>query len=290
MSSRLALGTAQFGLTYGVANRSGQVAYEDSQRILARARQAGLDTIDTAVGYGESEQRLGSIGVAAWRVISKLPAIPESCPDVARWVDESVESSLRRLRLRRLGGLLLHRPAQLMGERGVELYTALDALKQRGIVDKLGVSIYDPHELDALWPRFALDIVQAPLNLLDRRLASSGWLAKLHAMGVEVHVRSVFLQGLLLMSAAARPGYFNRWSSVWRKLDEWLRDGGASAPAACLAFAAAHPEVARIVVGVDNPAQLEDLLAAASGTAPAPPPDIASDDPDLINPSRWRVH
>src|SRR3990172_7099104 len=110
---KLALGTVQFGLPYGVANLHGQVSFDEARAILNYAETAGLDMLDTAVAYGNSEQHLGEIGVTQWQVVSKLPAIPEACADVAAWVGASVEASLQRLQIRQLHGLLLHSPAQL---------------------------------------------------------------------------------------------------------------------------------------------------------------------------------
>src|SRR5437764_1305987 len=111
MSSRLALGTVQFGLKYGVANVRGQIDREAAAAILARARSAGMDTLDTAIAYGSSEERLGEMGVASWKVVSKLPPADEPCPDPSQWVREMVQASLRRLNVARLDGLLLHRPS-----------------------------------------------------------------------------------------------------------------------------------------------------------------------------------
>ena len=203
--SVLALGTVQFGLQYGVANQRGKVAAQEVRAILEFARRAGLDMLDTAVAYGESEALLGQIGVSDWQVISKLPAVPVGCGDVERWVRDSVADSLARLNVARLYGLLLHRPGQLLDSIGGQLYAALRRLTVDGVVGKIGVSIYDPGELDRLCDHFAFDLVQAPFNILDSRLVQTGWLSRLRRGGTELHVRSVFLQGLLLMRPTDRP-------------------------------------------------------------------------------------
>ena len=190
---RLALGTVQFGIPYGVANKSGQVNRDEVAKILNQAYATGLDTIDTAIAYGQSEQRLGDIGIANWKVITKLAAMPESVNNVRSWVKESVSSSFKRLGVSRVRGLLLHHSNQLFAPQGEALYQALNDLKEQDMVEKIGVSIYAPEELDAIWPRFKPDIVQSPFNVFDRRLAESGWLKRLHNSGTEIHVRSVFL-------------------------------------------------------------------------------------------------
>jgi hypothetical protein len=289
MSNRLALGTVQFGLPYGVANTSGQVRLDEVAAILQQAWAAGVDTLDTAIAYGESEQRLGEIGVENWRVISKLPAVPADRTDVGDWVQESVKCSLQRLNINCLYGLLLHRSQQLLESRGNDLYLALMDLKDQGLVRKIGVSIYDPEELDSLWPHFQLDLVQAPFNILDRRVETSGWLTRMHKASTEVHVRSVFLQGLLLMEVERRPEKFKRWQPLWDQWNLWLKDQALTPVQACLGFVMSREEINRVVVGVDNRKQLQEILAAAETRIPTPPTTLAIEDLDLINPSRWSI-
>lgn len=287
----LALGTVQFGLNYGIANQTGQVSTTEATAILGWAARHRIDTLDTAVAYGDCERRLGEIGVGQWHVISKLPPLPDSCTDAEGWVRESVACSLERLRIRRLRAMLLHRSRDLLGPHGAALYRGLLAVRTEGKVEKIGISIYDPEELDTVWPRFQLDMIQAPFNIIDRRLASSGWLARLHHAQCEVHIRSIFLQGLLLMSTAQRLARFGRWQPLWSEWQRWLDETMTTPLQACLRFALGQPLVSRVVVGVDGQAQLQEILASATangGASAASPPDtLASSDPDLINPSRW---
>lgn len=289
-TSRLALGTVQFGLAYGIANREGQVPAAEAARILACAREHGLDTLDTAAAYGESERRLGEIGVDEWRVVSKLPPLPPDCQDVQAWVERSARASLERLRIPLLHGLLVHRPADLASDRGVELFSALQRLQRAGLVCRIGASVYAPEELEMLLQRFALDLVQAPFNIVDRRFETSGWLRRLKAEGTEVHTRSVFLQGLLLLPADARPAQFARWQELWSAWDRWVALTGRSRAAVCLGFALRRPEIDRVVIGVDSAAQLAAAVAAELPLPEDPPADISCADPDLVEPSRWRIH
>lgn len=287
MIDRLALGTVQFGFPYGITNKTGQVSRDEVTTILDYAWAMGLHTLDTAIDYGESEQRLGDVGVAQWQVISKLPSIPESCKDVVSWTQKLVLGSLERLKLPKLGGLLLHRPKQLLSPMGQTLYQALVALKDQGKIGKIGISIYDPDELDSLWPYYKFDLVQAPFNVIDRRLATSGWLIKLHQTGTEVHVRSVFLQGLLLMKAANRLTTFNRWQPLWQQWHRWLDEQHLTPLQACLGFALSQPEIDRVVVGVDCLKQLQEILVNAEALIRMPPKTLMSEDLDLINPTHW---
>ena len=285
---RLALGTVQFGLDYGVANRKGRVPLDEGKAVLEFAHSKGIDTLDTAIVYGDSEERLGKIGVQIWNVVSKLPPVPAKCDDVAQWVVSEVRGSLARLRLTKLYGLLLHRPAELLGPRGAELHDALDMLKHEGLVVKTGVSVYDPSELNALSSSFQFDLVQAPFSLMDRRLINTGWLQRLAEHGTELHVRSIFLQGLLLMPPTDRPRSFDRWSNLWDKYDHWLTETGLTRLQACVRYALAFPEISKVVIGVDSLEQLKDIVRASEGAAPRVDDAFQTDEEDLLNPARWR--
>jgi len=285
---KLILGTAQFGSRYGIANTHGKIAFKEAEEILKTAQAAGVDMIDTAIAYGDSERMLGQIGVADWHIITKLPPAPTNHINLSDWAYHKIEGSLDRLQIDRLYGLLLHRSEILLREQGEMLYSTLQDLKAQELVSKIGVSIYGPEELDKIVPSFPFDLVQAPLNILDRRIITSGWLSNLHKMGVDVHTRSIFLQGLLLMRAEGRPDQFKRWQSLWMHWDQWQLENKVTALEACLSFVFAHAEIDRVIVGVDNKTHLKEILVAIENAKPLPPMEIFSEDIDLIDPSRWR--
>jgi aryl-alcohol dehydrogenase-like predicted oxidoreductase len=289
MSSRLTIGTVQFGLDYGVANKSGQVSRKDAKSIISLARLSGIDALDTAISYGESETCLGAIGLGGFKVITKLPPIPGNITDVATWVYDQMEESLYRLNLTSVYGLLLHHSQQLLGSKGKDLSRAIQQLKIRGKVQKIGVSIYAPSELDRLMGVCKIDIVQAPFNLIDQRLEKSGWLQKLYNSGVEVHVRSVFLQGLLLMTTSEVPEKFKYWQPLLNTFHNWLIDNNISALQACIGFVHAHPQIAKIVVGVDSKEQLKQLIQVEKLPKNIIWPNINCSDENLINPSSWDI-
>ncbi|MFG0720631.1 aldo/keto reductase [Pseudomonas sp. GLN_6] len=284
---RLALGTVQFGMAYGVANQQGQVDHVRAQAIIETARHERIDTLDTAIAYGESESALGRLNLDGFKLITKLPELPENCADVIGWVEEQLTGSLARLNCTTVHGLLLHRPAQLLETQGSKLYRALAEMKAQGLVEKVGISIYEPQELDKIFASMDFDVVQAPFNILDTRLIDSGWLQCLPARGVELHVRSVFMQGLLLMSKTDRPAKFSRWASLWQEWHDWLSNEGLSPVQACLRHALSFKEISRVVVGVDSAVQLQEIISAADGQLPAVRCALHSTDPDLLNPSLW---
>lgn len=286
--SRLAIGTVQFGLPYGVANQVGQVSRAEAKAMLQVALDNGIDTLDTAIAYGDSEACLGKVGTSGFKLITKLPALPDSSVDINTWVQQEVSASLLRMGVTKVYGLLLHRSEQLLGSRGVLLYKALESLKNDGLVQKIGISIYSPNELVVLTPQYHFDLVQAPFSLVDRRLYSTSWMQRLKDADVEIHTRSVFLQGLLLMSHADMPIKFAPWADLWETWNRWLADHDCSAVEACLAFPLSFPEIDRVVVGADSVGHLKQIIDAESKKNVAKLPNLTSKDLNLIDPSRWK--
>tara|TARA_B100000900_G_scaffold415295_1_gene444656 strand:- start:3561 stop:4427 length:867 start_codon:yes stop_codon:yes gene_type:complete len=284
---KLALGTAQFGMRYGISNVSGKVSPAEGEAILKYAASASIETIDTAMTYGDSEQVLGNIGVEGFNVVTKLPEIPDHITDIEDWVIKAVKDSVSRLGVERLYGLLLHRPSQLFEPKGAKILSALRLLKELELVKKFGVSVSAPSEFDALFDIYDFDIVQCPFNLVDRRLINSGWLKRLNTAGVETHTRSSFLQGLLLMPRHSIPSKFKSWNILWDGWERWLLANKISPLDACISYVLSFSGITRVVVGVETQFQLAEIVRAASGTSINSYPDISSDVSGLINPANW---
>jgi aryl-alcohol dehydrogenase-like predicted oxidoreductase len=285
---KIALGTAQFGQEYGVANTRGRVSEETAQNILNLARELGVNTLDTAAAYGISEQVLGRTGVDVFNVISKVPPGTEQIKNPASWVKRCIDQSLSNLGCSSLYGLLLHRPLDLLQPSGRKLYNALVDIKRQGLAKKIGISVYGPDDLEKL-VAFEFDLVQAPMNILDRRLKNSGWLEKLSQQGIEVHVRSAFLQGLLLMPEAQRPEYFKPWRNLLAEYDAWVSKQQLTPLQACLGYLNGIPEINKIVVGVDTPEQLLEIVLGANLPITTVPEHIQTNDLNLINPGLWAI-
>jgi len=289
MKNRIAVGTVQFGLDYGIANKYGQVSVDEIEDIFECAKKNSIDTLDTAIGYGDSESRLGAVGVTQWNVITKLPALPDSIIDVKSWVRDAIKKSMLRLQVDQLSGVLLHRPSDLLDKHGDRLYSALEELKCDGLIEKIGASVYAPEELGPLYSRYNLDIIQAPFNILDRRLKESGWLDRLSNQGTEIHVRSVFLQGLLLMSSQDRAGQFRRWEQLWARWDDWLNEVELTPLQVCLGYVLSELQINKVIVGVDNVEHFREILNATKDIIVKIPDNLSCNDLDLINPARWNL-
>ena len=181
---KLALGTAQFGSHYGLTNNLGKVPLYEVKKIISKAKEINLKTIDTAMDYFDSEEVLGKTNVTDFEIISKLPEIPKNT-DIKFWIQDKVKKSLFNLKVLKLRGLLLHKPIQMLQSEGDEIFNSLYHLKEVGLIEKIGVSVYNFEELDLLIKKFKLinsvpaikkfkfDIVQAPINIFDRRMIDS---------------------------------------------------------------------------------------------------------------------
>jgi aryl-alcohol dehydrogenase-like predicted oxidoreductase len=291
--SRLGLGTAQIGMDYGIANRSGQPATSEARSILTTAAREGIGYIDTAPGYGSSEALIGECRPADWaiRTVTKTSIFRGdelTANDGARLI-ESVEMSLFHLKLESLHAVLLHHGNNLLKPGYGHLVGALREIKARGWVHKIGYSAYTSEEIERINDRFMPDIVQLPMNMLDQRLIASGHLAVLEEAGVEVHIRSVFLQGLLLMDPATLHPYFQAVQPKLLELRSWLEERGMSLLQGALAFVLGQPAVAAVLVGVETSGQLKEIISAVRSLN-ASNLDYSSwaiEDECVLNPAMW---
>lgn len=287
MSDTLALGTAQLGSPYGEMNKGVGLTVSQVEMLLSAARSAGISTIDTASLYPRSEQLLGEVGTQGFDVITKLKGVNEASRSPYDWVVEEVEASLKRLNLPSLHAVLLHRPSDILGNSGQGVIAALRDLRQDGLIRHLGFSIYQPDELSSLCEAMSPQIVQCPFNVFDRRLETSGWLQSLASEEIEVHVRSVFLQGLLLCSEDTLPAKFVPWLEIWRLWWKFLDEAKLTPIGAALNFVLATSGVSKVVVGIDSPAQLNELLTFDLEQNSLQVPDFLISDERLLNPQLW---
>lgn len=290
---KIGLGTAQFGMPYGITNTTGRVAPELAKKILRRAAETGIETLDTAAAYGESESVLGSLlwNDHPFRIVSKLPPLPslEFGHDIEKHVNVAAEKSLRLLRQDKFYGLLLHRPADLYEKHGKSVLAGLQNLKNRGLTDKIGVSVYSAAEIDAVLEHCLPDIVQLPVNALDQRLVTSGHIAKLAVKGIEIHARSVFLQGMLLADPASLPKYFTPYLPALWHFQQAARTIGTDPLGLALNFVSSLSNIETAIVGVTTLAELDDITDALRKHRPDNP-DWAGyrcNDEKLLNPSLW---
>jgi aryl-alcohol dehydrogenase-like predicted oxidoreductase len=281
----LALGTVQFGLRYGVAGRGMAVPPVEVRAILERAHALGIRMLDTAAAYGDIEPRLAALADGlSFRIVSKLPPCPNglNAESAAAWAVHTLTQSRSRLGPA-LGTMLFHRAEDLLESRGDVLWAASARFALvHGL--RLGVSTYDFATLEHVRARFPISIAQVPGNAFDQRLR----LASLAGdTPLEIHVRSAFLQGLLLMPVDEAANRISAAASALSRWHRWCRARGLDALVAALGIVKSLPGVSHCVVGVDDLGQLEAIAAAWVAAPVLIAEDLAVTDPDIIDPRRW---
>ena len=274
--SKLVLGTVQFGLQYGV-NSAGRPSEDAVKGILSEAAKGGIATLDTSSAYGNSEEILGECITPneSFNIVSKYPQgeIP---------VKEMFEGSLKRLRRDNLYGYLLHHFE--VYEENPKIWNDFVALKESGKVSKIGFSLYWPQELEFILNNGSpFDIIQVPFNIFDKKFLP--YMKELHEKGVEIHVRSTFLQGLFFKDRTTLPEKLQPMKKYLLQLDEFSKKSGLSISEIALNFNLQNPYIDGVLIGVDNVEQLQMNLNSVKDT----PIDIEIEvkEQELLNPSNW---
>jgi aryl-alcohol dehydrogenase-like predicted oxidoreductase len=294
MAPQLCLGTAQFGLRYGITNADGKVPEPMVRALLAEAAAAGLKLLDTAQAYGDAEAVLGRTlpTIHNFRLISKLPAQRQpafTAQDRLAW-DQAFERSCVCLGEPSVDALLLHDAADLRKSGSEHLLEWLFNLRDRGLVQRLGVSIYSKSDLDGV-PMDLLDLVQLPLSLYDQRLLVDGTITRLRAVGCAVHARSLYLQGLLLSPAATWPAWMDPAAQKHHaRLEQWASGCGYSLLECALGFAHAQVDLEAVVLGICSLAELRELLQVWGRNSPWQEGEWrnwALGEAGVLDPRRW---
>ena len=283
--NRIILGGAQLGLPYGVLGTGEKLNTLEIKDLLDVAESIGIQAIDTAIAYGTSESVIGDYSNSRFKIITKLPPLPNDVNDVSGWVRQQIDASLTRLQTNNIDALLLHHPQDLTGEFGVTLKKVIEELLSEGVIKRFGVSIYAPDELTTIVGHFPIDIVQTPFNVFDQRITP--WLETLSRNGIEVHARSVFLQGLLISPANARPAHFRKWEAQFNQFDNWVSELSMSAISVCLGVALNQPGISHLVVGALSSTQLLETAAQIPKDFSHRSEHMQSNDLALIDPRVW---
>lgn len=286
MSNKIVLGTAQFGLDYGITNDEGVVGDNQMDAIIELCISKGVQLLDTAPAYGISEQRLGGnerITSGDIQVITKTQLDSERV-DVGQLIT-NVKASLGRLGVESLYGLLIHDPNAFTGVNSTEYLQFLAELKEIGLAKKVGVSIYSRDQIDREGILEAIDFVQLPFNVFDQRMKTSGFLEKLKQQGIEIHARSVFLQGILLANDTSKLPDIEQYH---RQFIEVTNSMGISKVEAAIKFVDNIQEIDKIIIGSVSAEQMREIFSALSKEIDTSQWGyLAIDNPKLVDPTQW---
>ncbi len=291
---KLGLGTVQFGQDYGISNLDGQTSPDEVEKILDLAKDHDIRLLDTARLYGDSEKVLGNIisNQNDFDIVTKILSINNdriTRKDID-FVKNGFFQSLDLLKQKRLYGLLVHSADDLLREESTILFRFLSDLKADGFVQKIGASVYHQKQIDAILEQFKIDLIQLPANVFDQKFISSGTLKKLKSFGIEIHVRSAFLQGIVFMHPNELPlklkpivPYLERFKSL---ADEFSCTPSQMA----LAFLMQQKEIDKVICGVNSCRQLQSLINDMRDLPDLDPvifQSLSVSNPALVNPVHW---
>jgi aryl-alcohol dehydrogenase-like predicted oxidoreductase len=276
----------QFGTDYGVSNAAGQVSVREVKAILGYAHATGIRVLDTAASYGTAEEALGTALAPDQDFAIVTKALPLS--HGLEEIEKRARRSLDLLRRRSADAILIHAAGDLAGPEGPRLWALVQRLRDEGLYRRIGISAYLGDGPLELARRYRPDLIQLPVSILDQRLLHSGELALLKQLGIEIHVRSIFLQGLLLMDPRQLPARLAHAGPALAATKARIREAGLRPIEAAVGFVLAQDDIDIAVVGVTSQDELAQIVAASA----KPLPDFdweacAIDDPLTLTPSLW---
>tara|TARA_B100000963_G_scaffold233972_1_gene204411 strand:+ start:1217 stop:2095 length:879 start_codon:yes stop_codon:yes gene_type:complete len=257
---KIVIGTAQFGLNYGIANSKGKIKISEIKKIIKFAKSKGITKIDTAHAYGDCERRLGKVGIKSFDVIIKLPATEPTYP-YDQWVKKSINSSLKKMKIKKAETVLIHNVKYLLNRKmGSKIYNELSKFKEKKIINNIGVSLYSVPEVKKVSKKFDIDLILMSLNIFDQRITNKNLIKYLKKKKIKIYTRSTFLQGLLLMPKSKLPKKFYKWK---KKFDTWYRElyiKKVNPYDVCLNFVLNNKNIHSTLIGVDDFIQFKELF------------------------------
>ena len=286
LGKKIAIGTANFGSDYGHFNKT-KLSKKKINKILNICRLSNIDTVDTSSDYLKAEISLGASGVKELKVISKIYVNEGLINKQKNFLDKKIKKSLSDLKVKKLYALLFRKPENILNKNQIKIWQQAKNYQKKGIISKIGFTIYDPIELDKAYDILKPDIIQVPYNIFDRRIESSGWMKKLYNENVEIHSRSIFLQGLLLKNKNQLPAQFKSYKIKWNEYHAWLKKEKVTPLEACLSVVDRKKEISKIVLGVESDVQLIKILETNIKKIKFPEM-LEHDSGVLIDPRLWK--
>lgn len=280
---KLALGTVQFGINYGINNKLGIPSDNDVSEILKCAYKKGIKTLDTAISYGNSEERIGKCSSNKFKIISKFSSV-----DSLTQLEHELDKSLSNLKTNKLYGFIYHNANDLINKPYT--WQFLMKLKLSNKIEKIGFSIYSEDQLNKLFDiGFIPDLVQLPYSILDRRMENS--IIKLKKYNIETHVRSVFLQGLYFKSINSIPKKLNCLKPYLKRLNSICLNNNISMSSLALNFVKQNKYVDKIVIGAESIKQLKENIDCLTFNLDKKIMEliynINVEEKELLNPVNW---
>jgi len=290
---KIVLGTAQFGLDYGISNKQGKTHRKNIPDILNYAHKNRINFLDTALSYGNSEEVIGSIrSTQAWNIVTKTKNFKNKLinNDDANELRRSFEQSLVKLNRDRVYGLLMHDCNDLFKPGGEKLFKEMKCIRSLGNAKKIGASVYNIDQIYQLLDSYDIDIIQLPINIFDQRLIKFNVLEKIKELNIEIHARSVFLQGLLLLPLDDVPSYFSQIKNQLENFTIRAKELSLSKLELALAFVQSINEIDKIVIGINSLGQLYEIINSTNVRLNIFDFESFSvENQKIIDPSQWKL-
>ena len=287
LKKKLLIGTAGLQKDYGI-NKSVGLSKKQVSELVDFLKLNNLRSIDTAISYKGVEKKLGGSNLKKFCIYSKIPKLPKKCSNINEWLSKVVNDSLKNLNIKSYEAVLVHNIKDLLNKkRGVEVFKFLYNLKMRGLTKKIGLSVYNFSDLFKIVTKYKFDIVQLPLNIFDRRLLFKNYIKKIKNKKMEIHVRSIFLQGLLLKEYKKIPKYFKK-RKLFYEWESWCHKNNISKKQSCVNFISNQKYVDKIVIGPNSIEEILDIKRYFKKTTNKFPKKIFSNDINLVDPRRWK--
>lgn len=294
-NKRLCLGTAQFGLNYGISNDQGQIAPDQVEKILELAHHHKIKWLDTSADYGTCEEALNAYPelIQNFKITTKSTKYSsdsnEEFASITKRYKDQLKKTCRNLHRSHADIYYLRSPEDMFYCYGKKVSDFLISLKDDGIIKKTGISIYNAQQIDDILKYFTPDVVQIPCSIFDQRLLDSGHIQKLHSMGIEIHARSIFLQGLIFIPPEQLPDFFTPISSHLRLFHNKCHKKNLTSLEAALSFVLSQDMISRIIVGVSSVQNLQEIIDAVSKVSCITNnwEDMKLDDEKYLNPANW---
>ena len=285
-NNKLILGTANIAKGYGIMNKKG-VSSKVIKNLIKFSRKNKIYGLDTAYSYRGVEKNIGKVNLANLKICTKTPKIIKKKEIlIEKYFYKAVKSSSIRINVKSFYVVFIHKSEDLFGPKGEEIYKAMLNLKKGGITKKIGVSVYSPEDLKKILKKYFFDVVQIPINVFDRRFLKKNYLYELKKKNIEIHARSIFLQGMLLLDQNLLPSYFRRWQKLFNKWQEWNKQHNVKKVHTCLNFIKNVNYIDKIVIGVSNIDGFQEIINYRK-IEKLFPKKIFSADKKLLDPRLW---
>lgn len=282
-NNKIAIGTAQFSNNYGITNEA-FLEFKDLENILKDCKEFGINTLDTAPEYEGVEEKLGKFNLKYFDLITKVSLEKNKKILDENSLKKNIENSFIKLNVQKIYAILIRKPTKLLNNKKL-LNIILDYKKKKKIC-KIGYTLYDISELEVLYSYFRPDIVQIPYSLVDKRFEKRNWINKMYKDDVEIHIRSVFLQGLLLANLKNLPKKFDKYKEFFKRFENWVKKNNISKLQACLVNVLLDKRIKRVIVGINSRQNLYEVNNVRCKELIYPDWLTLSDD-YLIDPSKW---